>query len=42
LATVDVFNIIFRGKNEHDDLVFLLACWIQHCISAMYLNIKII
>ena len=32
LAKVDVFFIIFR-KNEHSDLLILLACWIQHSIS---------
>ena len=32
LTKVGVFNIIFR-INEHGDLLFLLACWIQHNIS---------
>jgi len=29
LVKVGEFNIIFR-KNEHSDLLFLLACWTQH------------
>ena len=31
----------FSGKKEHGDLLFVLACWIQHYIST-YVNIKII
>ena len=29
LAKVGLVKIIFQ-KNEHGDLLFLLACWIQH------------
>ena len=39
LEKVGVFNIFFRRK-EDSDLLFVLACWIQHCISCNVLNIK--